>query len=932
MILKYIFKNFRRRKVRTILMILSLIVSTGLIVAMSATVESIRQSNVELIAAGAGRYDLLVSKTEISPEPFIEVDRVSEAIKAADADITAVYPRFQSLVELSAGQNVGNGWLIALDQTTDDIGFIEIISGTYQLQNNGAAVLEATATAFDLQVGDTINIAYSFPQPRESGRASSAGSSQRRTTTQYTVNAVIRQDGVTNAGVRDGLIVDFAETQAWLGLPNRAEQLVALVSPSLYETRNSEAAALNVRRVATAVQTTLNEGTLGEEYQYALDKATLLDQTAQVFLILQALINTYGLMALGVVGLLVHTLVMTNVQEQKRELAILRILGSQQNYLFGLVLGEVLIIGTIGIGLGVILGQVITQYAVVPFIAFQMSQSGLTARLQPVVSLAAVLPAIISAAVVLILSTLKPARDAANTKVMHAINPGVADNIQIEDLAQLRERRPNGRLLAIGLGMMFVVLMTIGLDVVSSFGNPAAEATIIFGAILLMVVGVGFIFFITTVPFEKLILLIMGLIAPRVTYFAKRNVSRNQARNTLISLLVLFSGVLPSFLATQDAMSDANLETDVRLNSGAPLEIEVFGSDNATQASLNRLRPSFLTDELAAIPGIDQMVGMTYAYRTNASDPVGMRGGTIALTGVIGDLNEVLYSDMVEFVAGTPDSLNQIMDDPESIIISEGLAEALAVPMGGTIKIRGEGLDHEVESKVVGVVRRLPGFNSIGRVRATALGGSTVLISHEGFRQLTTDPLLALPPEDTPVLDRILATIDPNTEAQAVATEMGNRFSLKYSIWTQLTEVRLQQAENSRAQEQAFLLVLTVISFTTAVFGVFAVIYVTIYARRLEIGMMKAMGTHTRELTGMLIVEAITMTLSAALAGITAGATMGYLFAYMDNLTQQRPMIFAVDTTVMPFIVLMVVLASILGASFSARRIVKRKAIEILRM
>jgi ABC-type antimicrobial peptide transport system permease subunit len=79
-------------------------------------------------------------------------------------------------------------------------------------------------------------------------------------------------------------------------------------------------------------------------------------------------------------------------------------------------------------------------------------------------------------------------------------------------------------------------------------------------------------------------------------------------------------------------------------------------------------------------------------------------------------------------------------------------------------------------------------------------------------------------------------------------------------------------------------------------------------------------------------VESIAMTLSAALAGITAGATMGYLFAYLDNLTAQRPMQFALDTTVMPFVVIMVVLASILGAAFSARRIVKKRAVEILRM
>ncbi|VAW36814.1 hypothetical protein MNBD_CHLOROFLEXI01-2355, partial [hydrothermal vent metagenome] len=342
---------------------------------------------------------------------------------------------------------------------------MDVVEGEYELGDNGAAVLEATASSFGLEVGDSIDVAYSFPQPREEGKPETVGSSQQRSTARFTVKAIVRQDGVADAGVRDGLIVDLGDVQTWLGLPNRAERLIGLVDTRLYEARDSEAAALSVRDVATAVQ-----AALGTDYLYNLDKALILDQSADAFLILQALINTYGLMALGVVGLLVHTLVMTNVQEQKREMAILRILGSPQRYLFALVLSEVAVIGVIGIGLGVILGQIITTYGVVPFITFQMSQSGLTARLQPTVNLTAVLPAIISAAVVLIISTLQPAREAANTKVMHAINPGAADNLQLEDLAGLRERSPNGRMLIIGLFLMFVVLMTIGLDVVSSFG------------------------------------------------------------------------------------------------------------------------------------------------------------------------------------------------------------------------------------------------------------------------------------------------------------------------------------------------------------------------------------------------------------------------------------------------------------------------------
>jgi putative ABC transport system permease protein len=928
MVLKYILKNFRRRKVRTILMVLSLLVSTGLIVAMSATVETIRQSNVELIASGVGRYDLTIRKTDISSDPFVEVARTTETILAADSQITAVYPRIQSIVEMSGNGEQANGWLIALDSTMDDSGFIDVVEGEYKLGDNGAAILEATASSFDLEIGDSIDVAYNFPQPREEGRPGAVGSSQQRSTARFTIKAIVRQDGVADAGVRDGLIVDLADVQRWLGLPGRAERLIGLVDSRLYEARDSEAAALSVRDVATAVQ-----AALGNDYLYNLDKALILDQSAQAFLVLQALINTYGLMALGVVGLLVHTLVMTNVQEQKREMAILRILGSQQRYLFALVLGEVAVIGIIGIGFGVILGQIITIYGVVPFITYQMSQSGLVARLQPTVNVTAVLPAIISAAVVLIISTLQPAREAAKTKVMHAINPGAADNLQLEDLAGLRERRPNARMLVIGLFLMFVVLMTIGLDVVSSFGNPAAEATIVLAAVLMMVVGVGFIFFITTVPFERLILFLMGLILPRLTYFAKRNVGRNQGRNTLISLLVLFSGVLPSFLATQSAISNANIETDVRLSAGAPVEVEVFGGFGSNaDASLNRLKPSFIEEELLTIPGMDQAVGLTYSYRTSVSDPVGMRSGSISLTGVDGRLRDVLFIDLIEFVGGDVGSLNQIIDDPYAVVISEGLAEGLAVPLGGIIKVQGAGLDHEEELRVVGIARRIAGFNNINRIRTQGLGGSTVFIGMDGFRRVANDPLLPLPPPDDPIIDRILATTTSEADPFAVSTEMSNRFSLKHSIFTTIVDVRLEQARTSRAQEQTFLLVLTVISFTTAVFGVFAVIYVTIYARRLEIGMMKAIGTRTRELTGMLIVESIAMTLSAALAGITAGAAMGYLFAWLDNLTAQRPMQFAIDTTVMPFVVIMVVLASILGAAFSARRIVKKRAVEILRM
>lgn len=186
----------------------------------------------------------------------------------------------------------------------------------------------------------------------------------------------------------------------------------------------------------------------------ALGKAAALDGAAQAFLAIQALINIYGLVALGVVGLLIYTLVMTNVQEQRRDMAVLRILGGQRGFLFTLVIAEVLVIGAIGVGLGLVLGQLITGFIAVRLIQQQMMQEGINSSLTPQVTLSTLLPIIVIAFIVLIVASIRPAQIASQTKVVHAINPGMADNIQIEDLATLRERNPNKRLFLAGLGLI----------------------------------------------------------------------------------------------------------------------------------------------------------------------------------------------------------------------------------------------------------------------------------------------------------------------------------------------------------------------------------------------------------------------------------------------------------------------------------------------
>ena len=262
MIFKYVLKNFRRRKVRTFLMVLSLTISTGLIVTMMATVETIRRSTVDLVVSEIGRYDLSVRRTETSLEQFITVSESSQRILEADDQITAVYPRFGSEVELKAGNELDNSWLLALDPA-ENIGQVEVIEGTYQLGGMQAAVLESTALSLgNLEIGDTIEVAYSFPQPREKGSVAPLGGSQRRAVGRFTINAIVRQSGVANAD--EGLIVHIDDAQEFLGLPDRAEELVALVEPAIYEAGTAEEVALSVRDVAFNLHTAP-----GDQYIYS---------------------------------------------------------------------------------------------------------------------------------------------------------------------------------------------------------------------------------------------------------------------------------------------------------------------------------------------------------------------------------------------------------------------------------------------------------------------------------------------------------------------------------------------------------------------------------------------------------------------------------------------------------------------------------------
>lgn len=936
MIGTYVWRNFKRRKVRTVLMVLSLVVGVGTLVALNATVDSYRRFYAGSVSGEVGDFDLVIVRPDTELNRTIDVDRVGPIIESVPG-VIAVLPRIHAVASIRAGDTSGNAALVALDPAADVAGDVEVVDGEYDLSTvggvPGAFVLQETADVLGVEVGDAIEIQYAAPPARLEGQAASSATSRRRVTGQWQVRGIGTQRGLTGRSDNDGLVIDLELARQRFGYgATLAERLIIEYDRALYDSRDPQRSAFRTRGVTNDIRAVLGD----DGFDYNMPRPRAVIDGANEFIFLQSLITMYGLLSLSVVGMLIRTLVMTNVQEQTRDMAILRILGSPRRHLFGLVVAEVAAVGAIGVGLGIVVGQLVNKYGIAPFLA---QQAGDFAIDVPIVTLSGVVLAVGTAGVVLAISTYEPARKAANTKVTHAINPGVADGIGLDDLELLRERRTDYRITGAGLIVLtYPLLIFFIFPLAFDFGLLWVLAGLIFGALLAMIVGAALVFFVVILPFERLLIWIAERLSPRAGYFIRRTVLRGKVRNTLIALMIVMSATLPSFLSTSLALEVANTDTDRRLSGGAafrispPAEVESFAGFGPPQSGVAGVFKSEILDEVRAEPAFAHIVALSRARTSQASDGVGLRDASVRVIGVDGDLRDVLYPEAIEMVEGADDAFVRLLEDPGAAIIGAGLATYFDVGVGDMLTLEGEGLDHDETVTVAGIAKRVGGVGTFSAKQTEVWSGqSAVLVGLTAFRRLDNDPSRGAPDPTKPLLSRLFAAPSAGINESDLTSDLRLRFATEDGLRITSTQETIDTIREESRTGQLFLIVLTALTSVLAVFGVFAVIYVSIYGRRGEIGMLKAMGATGRHLLRVFVGEAAIMTLSATLTGVTAGVLLAYALRISDAFSREVPTRFAMDPIVVPAMLTLMILASFISATVATHGYRKRPAIEIIR-
>ena len=173
--------------------------------------------------------------------------------------------------------------------------------------------------------------------------------------------------------------------------------------------------------------------------------------------------------------------------------------------------------------------------------------------------------------------------------------------------------------------------------------------------------------------------------------------------------------------------------------------------------------------------------------------------------------------------------------------------------------------------------------------------------------------------QDRPILGQVLITTAGGTETTAIVSALREQLADRNDVWVQSTAEEIRTTEQSMRTMRVLMLMMTILSFITSIFGVFSVVYMAVYVRRLEIGMLKAIGMRQRELVGAFALEAVLMTVSASLAGVIAGTVLGYLFYTSNNTMRNTPTQLTFDWSTTLAILVMVVLASVFSTWLAAR-------------
>lgn len=531
---------------------------------------------------------------------------------------------------------------------------------------------------------------------------------------------------------------------------------------------------------------------------------------------------------IGGLGLLMGAFIIFNtfrtvVAERRRDIGMLRSLGAERGTIAWMILTEGLVQGVVGTAAGLVLGYLIAQgalLAVTPILRQFINLQTPSVAIQP----GLVILSIAAGVGITLLAVLLPATAASRVSPLEALRP---------EVGAMTLKRATGRGFWLGVALIVLAILALFSDSLELVG---LGSLLFIGGLLLVSPAL-------VDPIARLFSALIALVFARdgTAALAQSNLARQPGRAAItastimisLAILVLAAGLLSSIQLTFTNMLRESLRSDFLLLP-----------PTVTTWSMNSGAAPELSEQLQSVEGVDVVSTLRFA-------PTQINGVPIGLLGI--DPDAYQRTSGLTFVEGDPDTAFQEMEDGRGIIVNGLLAAQAGLGIGD--RVSALTVDGEVTYTVVGIANDfLNAKTNTGYISQASIAsdfGST---------------------ED------VFFQINLTENADRAAVEAAFRNLIRAYPQFKLIEGQAYREQNLKLFKSMFagMGVLVLFLAIPSLIAMVNTLAIGVIERRREIGILRAVGADRRQVSSIILIEAVILAAIGTAFGMLSGLYLGY--------------------------------------------------------
>jgi len=842
--IKYAIRNLTRRRSRTALAFIGIILAVFLFISVNSTITEISNSILESYTYALGDFDLVVYQKGLT---FFNMTNVTNLVNSVE-DVNVTVPRliFKGITYTESSNTLGL-LLVGINTSLDKyIGSFELVSGDLDLEGNKTVVLPKIAKLLGYNVGDNITLTtYNF---------------QKHTfvNTTITISGIAEQRGKLPKDIQNVIFLDIATLQTLLGVNNSANMLFIKINEDLLNPSDVDLTVNNMVKIGSSIQKKL-----GFNYVVMLVKAQVLLQLSGVINSQRVLLNIFVLVALMMAFVLVASSMLISVNERIHEVGLLRSLGFSKFQVLITFLIEAIIIGSIASILGILTSYVIGPYVIAPIL---LTRANLTVIL-PTIQLDSAIYGFLLGITISIIAGIMPAINAARITPIEALSPAVRRATRIQKaISALNPERINTSLLVGGI-IVFATssAIIVYFPVLNFYATQAMRIAFNFLNLGVILIGITIAATAALPIFIKIFSLIGYRIMEIERRLAVRNILRNRRRTDFTFFMLATSIAFILLVGTLTSTYSYTAQISIQNSLGG--DIVVYAGSSTV--------PISLSENISTIEGVESVTTVTVPETAKVGDLIFWRQYSLNIYGInTTTFAESTYvtNDCFEGMTAR-EAMRALQANNRSIVISKGLADALGVNIGDEIRLEISGKDYIFNVSVIATF--VPGFTFTKFSQHAA--STDALVSLITFQNITNSLVVSR------FIVKVSDNVDPEDISQEIISNFGDDYDIQVATTAELTEDVRESYEQTAFMFTTLLLFAVIISILGHITGLMA----TINERKWEIGLTRSIGMSQLQVLKIFVFESFLIAISGFLVGFFSSLVVAFELTEATNLVSE---------------------------------------------